>query len=74
MPDDNTLPPPPPQPALSDEDARVLARRKLLKAGLVAPAVLASLVVATDAAAQCRSCNPPANCMPERCHPRATCG
>lgn len=62
-----------PKLPLTDEDARLLARRKLLKAGFMGPAVLASLVLASDAAAQCRSCNPPAECQPERCQPRGNC-
>ena len=59
-------------PPLTDEEATRRARRALLRAGLFAPAVLATLTLSADAQAQAAncSCNPPPNCSPMECKPR----
>lgn len=62
---------PSPEP-LSDERARQLARRKLLKLGVyVAPAVLAAFVAEPAFAKSCfpGQCSPPGSCGPNGCPP-----
>lgn len=57
----------------TDEDARRLARRALLRrAAWVVPAIVGSFLVTRAAAAQ--SCVPVGACSPDKCGPIANCG